>query len=145
MPERDVRTGSGKRLTLVTPAEMTRQVYRLGEGEHGLKGHITSLTPLNPRNRPDAWEAAALRTIKERGADEVSSIEVIDGVEYMRLMRPLYIEKQCLGCHVSQGYAIGEIAGGICVSVPMAPLWETWRTYIRSDRYETGGRVGPGP
>ncbi len=40
----------------------------------------------------------------------------------MRLMRPLITEKGCLKCHAVQGYRVGDIRGGISVSVPMKPL-----------------------
>ena len=58
--ERDISTPSGKALTLVNPAYMTRQVHELGQTKYGAKGHITSLNPLRPENRPDAWEEEAL-------------------------------------------------------------------------------------
>jgi diguanylate cyclase (GGDEF)-like protein len=37
-------------------------------------------------------------------------------------MRPFITEKSCLGCHAAQGYRLGDIRGGISLSVPMAPL-----------------------
>ena len=121
LPERDITTPSGKRLTLMHPAYMTRQAYELAEKESGVYGHITSLKPIRPQNAPDLWETAVLQAF-ERGEKEVSSIEEIKGREYMRLMRPLIIEKACLTCHAKQGYREGEIRGGIKVSIPMGPL-----------------------
>ncbi|MCK5564589.1 MAG: DUF3365 domain-containing protein [Planctomycetes bacterium] len=58
--ERDIVTLFGRKLTLVNPAYMTRQVHELGLAEYGLKGHITSLNPLRPENAPDDWERKAL-------------------------------------------------------------------------------------
>ena len=119
--ERVITTPSGKRLTLINPAYMTRQVHRLAEEEHGIHGHITSLNPIRPENGPDPWETKALRTF-ERGETEISSIEEMEGEEYIRLMRPLVTEKGCLKCHAAQGYREGDIRGGISVSVPMEPF-----------------------
>lgn len=121
LPERDITTPWGKRLTLMHPAYMTRQAYELAEKESGVYGHITSLKPIRPQNAPDLWETAALHSF-ERGEKEISSTEEIKGQEYLRLMRPLIIEKECLICHAKQGYHEGEIRGGIKVSIPMGPL-----------------------
>jgi hypothetical protein len=119
--ERDIKTPSGKQLTLLNPAYMTRQVHELAARERGVRGHITSLNPIRPENAPDPWEIKALEAF-ERGVTEVSSVENMGGSEYMRLMKPLITEKGCLKCHAHQGYTEGSIRGGISVSVPLAPL-----------------------
>jgi len=121
LPERDITTPSGRSLTLMNPAYMTREVYQLGSKQYGLRGHITSLTPLRPENAPDPWESRALRAF-EQGEKEVSSIVKIDGSPYLRFMRPMITEEGCLKCHGIQGYKVGDIRGGISVSVPLAPL-----------------------
>ncbi len=118
--ERDITTPSGRALTLVNPAYMTRQVHELGKNQYGVKGHITSLIPLRPENLADAWEKQAL-TAFENGTDEIQSVSLIDGEPHLRLMRPMATEKGCLKCHAHQGYKEGEIRGGISVSVPLAP------------------------
>ncbi len=122
MPERDITTPSGRLLTLVNPAYMTRQVYELMMKQNGVRGHITSLKPIRPENAPDPWEIEALQTF-ERGEAEVSALREIDTEVYMWLMRPLVIEEGCLKCHAAQGYKLGDIRGGISVAVPMASLW----------------------
>ncbi len=119
--ERDIKTPSGRRLTLVNPAYMTRQVHELGALESGVLGHITSLKPIRPGNAPDPWEAKALRSFN-RGAREVSGVQVMGGRDYLRLMRPLITERICLPCHQAQGYRVGQVRGGISISVPLAPL-----------------------
>ena len=121
IPERDITTPSGKLLTLMNPAYMNRQVYELMEKEEGVLGHITSLNPIRPKNAPDIWEAEALKAF-ERGQTEISSVEEMEGEDYMRLMRPLITEKSCLKCHSVQGYREGDIRGGISVSIPMESL-----------------------
>lgn len=119
-PERDISTPSGKKLTLMNPAYMTRQAHEIGREQYGLQGHITSLKPLNPQNSPDPWETEALKAF-EHGKDEVGSIELIDGQPYFRFMRPFMVEEGCLRCHADQGYKIGDVRGGISLSVPMEP------------------------
>ena len=120
-PERDIVTPSGRKLTLINPAYMTRQAFEMGRERGTAYGHITSLKPIRPENAPDEWERRALEGFA-KGATEASSIETIDGGDFLRLMRPLPTEDSCLRCHGFQGYRVGEVRGGISVSVPMAPL-----------------------
>ncbi len=120
-PGRDVTTTTGKVLTQVNPAYMTRLIFELAAEEYGVKGHITSLRPVRPENRPDPWEAVSLRAF-EKGREEESAVELINGVSYLRLMKPLITKQECLGCHQKQGYRVGDIRGGISVSVLMEPL-----------------------
>ena len=121
LPERDIVTPSGRRLTLINPAYMTRQVYELAQQEGLPRGHLTSLKPLRPQNAPDPWERKALEAF-EHGRKEVSEVVLIDGKDHMRLMRPFRIVPSCLTCHEEQGYKVGDIRGGISVSVPMSPI-----------------------
>ena len=131
IPERDIQTPSGKQLTLINPAYMTRQVNELAqEGSSFLgRAHITSLKPLRPENAPDPWEAVALRAF-ENGAKDVSAEVTISGSPYMRLMTPFVTDKPCLKCHAAQGYTVGSIRGGISVSIPIQPLIDTGREQI---------------
>lgn len=118
IPERDIITPSGKKLTLINPAYMTRQVHELAKEQYSVKGHITSLNPIRPQNAPDQWERAALGKF-EHGVAEVMSVDPVEGIDHLRLMRPMIVEIGCLKCHADQGYSVGDIRGGISVSVPM--------------------------
>lgn len=118
--ERDIETPSGRTLTLITPAYMTRQVHELELESEGTQGHITSLNPIRPANAPDPWEASALRSF-ELGEDEVTACQEINGEPYLRFMRPLLVDQSCLKCHAHQGYREGDVRGGISVSIPLEP------------------------
>jgi diguanylate cyclase (GGDEF)-like protein len=124
LPERDLQTPSGRRLTLVNPAYMSRQVYELAQEIGQPQGHLHSLKPLRPGNVPDSWETAALKAF-DQGQAEATTIEKLDGKEVLRLMRPFITEKSCLGCHAVQGYREGDIRGGISLTVPLAALRQT--------------------
>jgi PAS domain S-box-containing protein len=128
VPERDLTTPSGRRLTLLNPAYMTRQVYDLAQASGLPRGHLTSLQPIRPQNAPDPWERQALEAF-EQGKAEISAVVPINGKPYMRLMRPFYTDAFCLKCHAEQGYKVGDIRGGISVAVPMAPITaEKWHS-----------------
>jgi hypothetical protein len=110
LPERDLTTPSGRRLTLLNPAYMTRQVYTLAQQQSLPQGHLTSLKPIRPQNAPDSWEEKALKAF-ERGEDEVSEVVAMGGKAFMRLMRPFRTDSSCLQCHAGQGYKVGDIRG----------------------------------
>ena len=138
IPERDIKTPSGKELTLINPAYMTRQVHELGKKDLGMIGHITSLKPIRPENAPDEWEKNALQAFQQ-GKKEVSSIEALDSETYLRLMRPLITEVGCLKCHTTQGYKVGDIRGGISVSIPWTPFREALLSQLRNVIFGYGG------
>jgi two-component system sensor histidine kinase/response regulator len=119
VPEREIRTPTGRELTLVNPAYMTRQVLELQNRSMGIQGHITSLNPIRPENAPDEWERRSLAAF-ELSETEATVVEAVDGKERIRLMRPLITAASCLKCHAKQGYRLGDVRGGISVSVPMA-------------------------
>jgi diguanylate cyclase (GGDEF)-like protein len=123
LPDRVITDTFGVDYTLINPAYMTRQVFEMQEKDTGIVGHITSLNPIRPENTADEWETRALLAFEE-GAREVSSVETIGGEKYLRLMKPLFVEKSCLDCHAAQGYQVGQIRGGISESVPLQPLEE---------------------
>lgn len=120
LPEdRDVTTTTGKKLTLINPAYMTRQVFESNKDIiDGVQRHLTSLKPIRPENAPDEWEAEALHRFEE-GEKEVVSVSYINGRKYLRFMSPFITEEPCLKCHVKQGYEVGDVRGGVSVSVPM--------------------------
>jgi len=121
LPERDIETSSGKKLTLMNPAYITRQIFNKSEELWGIHEHITSLQPLNPINAPDAWENSALTFIAQ-GKPEVSEFIDYNGEPHLRQMQALFIQEACLKCHAQQGYRLGDVRGGISISLPMASL-----------------------
>ncbi len=118
--ERDIETPSGKRLTLMNPAYMVRQLSEQYNELYGVKGKITSLKLLRPENEPDMWERKTLMMFEQRIA-EFSEFTEIEGKPYLRYMSPMYIQHSCLKCHNQQNYKIGDVRGGVSVSIPMTP------------------------
>ncbi len=115
----EIVTTSGQTLTLLNPAVVSRELLEQQERQTGIRGHLTSLTPLRAENRPDDWERRALQEF-EKGCDEVSSIETFQGKRFFRMMRPLVTVPACLRCHEEAGRKPGEIRGGISVTVPVS-------------------------
>ncbi len=116
--ERDIETPSGVQLTLMNPAYALRQMNEDFAETYGIAGHITSLLPLRPENTPDVWEQLALKSF-ESGETEVIEFTEFEGQPFMRMMRPLICQEGCLKCHAHQGYKVGDVRGGVSVSIPL--------------------------
>lgn len=132
VPERDIETPSGRKLTLMNPAYMLRQTMSEYAELYGVKGKITSLKLINPLNAADAWETAALLRL-EQGQREISEFSEIDGKPYLRLMGALQVEQGCLKCHGFQGYKVGEVRGGVSVTVAMQPYLDDAAATVREN------------
>lgn len=116
-PERDIVTVKGKKYTKLNPSYMTREMSDFAEKMGIYKFHITSSRPINPINMPDEWEKEALVSFEE-GELEAYEIMDVSGKEHFRYMAPLFVNRPCLKCHEKHGYELGDIRGGISVSIP---------------------------
>lgn len=112
-----IRDEDGQKYTLKNPALVTREISEIGQHERILKFHITSLTPLNSKNAPDTFEEESLNRFRS-GLKEVYRFEGKGSDHYFRYMAPLMTKPACLKCHGFQGYEVGDIRGGISVSIP---------------------------
>jgi diguanylate cyclase (GGDEF)-like protein/PAS domain S-box-containing protein len=126
-PKRDVKTVDGLKLTMINPAFMTRQFAELAEKSTGVQFHITSLKPIRPANAADAWEKESLERFE--GGTQKERIEFFSAFDFSdrvrpahRYMAPLHVKPPCLKCHEKQGYKVGDIRGGISVTMPAEDL-----------------------
>jgi len=71
----DIETTDGKIYTKRNPALMTREISEYSEKEGLFKFRITSLKPLNPNNKPDAFETEALKLF-EKGEKRYSIMKI---------------------------------------------------------------------
>jgi diguanylate cyclase (GGDEF)-like protein/putative nucleotidyltransferase with HDIG domain len=118
IPNRDITTTDGMKLTLMNPAYTLSQMMKDYSELYGIKAKITSKNLLNPKNFPDEWEQKALEVIEKIHKPFFES-EDINGKPFMRYLNPLTTKKDCLKCHAHQGYEIGQIRGGVAVSIPL--------------------------
>ena len=126
-PQRDQTTVEGRELTLVNPSFMTRQIAELAEKTSGVHFRITSQQPLRPANAPDPWEAEALLLFSAGKQKDrfgfVGDFSFNGGMRpAFRYMAPLFVKPSCLGCHEKLGNQLGDIRGGISVSMPAEEL-----------------------
>jgi len=129
--ERDFTSPLGKKFTLMNPAYMLQQIMSEYANLNEIKGHITSLNPINPLNKPSDWEKNALKQF-EKGVKEVSEIVSRNDELFLKLIRPMVTTEGCLKCHAKQGYKEGDIRGGLGVSVPMKPYLVLEKTTLKN-------------
>jgi PAS domain S-box-containing protein len=120
---RDIQLPDGTPLTLLNPAYLIRLISAEYKKLYGVSGKITSLNPINAENKADQWEEKALRSF-EKGSKQAQLFADIDDSPYLRFMLPLVTQKSCLQCHAKQGYQIGDIRGGLAVSLPISTIIE---------------------
>lgn len=114
----------GLAMTKINPAHVGEQVESIARGQKHLFVHITSLRPHNSHNQPDAWEREQLRAF-ERAPDARFALSEAGGGRIFRYMVPVMTEKECIGCHGQLGYREGDVRGGISVTIPAEPIFET--------------------
>lgn len=123
-------TREGSILIKENPALVTRQLSELARENNLYWFKITSLKYINPYNKPDALEEAALLEFEKNSQkDEYAKIVKIQGQLFYRLIKPLYTEKSCLKCHAYQGYREGDIRGAISIFIPFEETYKKISSY----------------
>ena len=135
--ERDIQTRQGRILPLMNPARVIREVMSTYEQDRHVHGHLTSLSCSRKETAPDQWEKMALLAL-ENGNREVREFTHIDGQLHLRIMTPLTTEAQCLKCHDAQGGRIGDIRGGVSLSLPMEPYLNQRRNEVEAHAISFG-------
>lgn len=91
----------------------------------------TTLQPRNPKNEPDDYEASVLRWLSGRPRAEAYVSELTDEGHTLRVVMPIYYQKDCLTCHgepkgdldisgyPKEGHKEGDLAGAITVTTPL--------------------------
>jgi diguanylate cyclase (GGDEF)-like protein len=98
-------------------AEMIREISDLAAVHGQFRFRISSLTPLNPQNAPDAFERAALERF-QAGDTRAVAREARGGVTWYRFAAPVLVEPSCVACH--PGERVGGLRGTMSVSFPIA-------------------------
>ena len=112
--------------------------------KHGVDVSRTSLRIRNPKNQPDAWETAVLKTFDERraageAARDLEHYEVVDANDSktFRYMKAIPLFGPCYNCHgavkpelkseitrlypddQATGFEVGDVRGAFTVQIPM--------------------------
>ena len=131
LKERDVVTTDGKKLTLMNPAYMIKQVMDDYTELFGITGRIVGQIALNPDNVADEFESEAIDAFIAGTKDEVIEQTIYKGKPHLRLVRPFVMEKGCVQCHGHLGFKEGDVRGAIGVSIPLEPYTKSSEEGIR--------------
>lgn len=113
----------GSMLIKVNPAWMTRMLSEiLSSDKFSFK--ITSLNPINPVNKPNSFELKALEYLEEN-RDEKEYYRFDDKSNNLQYVAGLLVTQACMKCHAAQGYKVGDIRGGISITLNAKESIET--------------------
>ncbi|MBF0458322.1 MAG: DUF3365 domain-containing protein [Nitrospirae bacterium] len=126
--DREILTTKGKKFTLVNHAYMIRQIGELANEYDGALFHITSLKPIRPGNAPDEWETRGLKEFESRNKKETFDLIETGAGRSFRYMAALLVKEPCLRCHAMQGYKVGDVRGGISITLNADPVFESIHT-----------------
>jgi len=111
-------TDKNETLIKINPAWMTRQISEISNKNGDYHFRITSLKPLNPSNSADTFETEALNFFdKNKNQQYFYKFDNTD--KSFNFMGALVTTQACISCHSHQGYKLGDIRGGIRVSIPL--------------------------
>ncbi|MFT5660223.1 MAG: signal transduction histidine kinase [Sulfurimonas sp.] len=113
-------TDKNETLIKINPAWMTRQMSEISNNANRDYYKVTSLNPINPSNKADAFEIEALQYLeKNRSKKYYYQIKELENLKVnFDFLGKLDVTQKCMLCHADQGYKVGDIKGGIRVSVP---------------------------
>lgn len=93
---------------------MTSQLSELAK-KNDYSFRITSFNSLNPLNTPNNFEKQALKFMEEKNKTEFFIFN--EEEQSFKYMGALITEESCIQCHFEQGYKVGDIEGGISISI----------------------------
>ncbi|MBF0498598.1 MAG: response regulator [Candidatus Riflebacteria bacterium] len=128
-PDRNAVSSECQKMPPIDPNYMARMIQDNSKAHGDLSSRLASLRPMHPQNTADPWEAKALKSISSV-TEEVASFDVTETNSIMRMMYPLRADAECLACHT--GVQLGEIIGGLSITIPMAPIQAVSRSRLRS-------------
>jgi two-component system, LuxR family, sensor histidine kinase TtrS len=96
---------------------MTRQISEISNEKGQYRYKTTSLKPLNPSNKADSFEETALHYF-ENNQNKKYYYQFNQDENNFNFMGALSVKKACMQCHQHQGYNVGDIRGGISITIP---------------------------
>nr|WP_246525170.1 diguanylate cyclase [Geomobilimonas luticola] len=116
----DVQVEGGRTFTIRNHAIMIEEISRRSVEQDGVRFRIVSPQPIDPANAPDTLETSAFDRFA-RGEGEWHRLQKGDNPSF-RYLKPLFVEQNCLECHATQGYKVGDVIGAISITIPATTL-----------------------
>ena len=131
-----LKSDDNRTLIKVNPAWMTRQISEISNKKSKHYYRMSSLNPINPINKPDSFEKEALEYFEKNKNEKyyLDFLEPIEGVGKFNFMGSLMVTKGCLKCHAEQGYKVGDVRGGIRITLPLESYQQSY-TYLEEKSF----------
>ena len=99
-----------------TPSMVTKRLSLYSFSQNLYRFRLAGLAPMNPENRPDDFEMAAIRSFAQSGSQEHYALDRRDGDAVFQYSAPLFVDEACLSCH--KNYTRGTISGCLSIYLP---------------------------
>lgn len=106
-----------------TPSMVTKRLSLYSYSQNLYRFRLAGLTPMNPENRPDEFEMAAIEDFARTGSEEYYTLVTKEGEAAFQYSAPLYVDEACLSCH--KNYTRGTISGCLSVYLPAQHVLDT--------------------
>ncbi len=122
-----ITTSTGVSLTKLTPSLLIEILNRTGSND-GIEIRLLSFDKDIVITRPDAKEAAALRTLEREKLENIYEFVTVDGVDSLVYIVPLHITEKHLNNpafnEIYENYSIGELYAATKITIPLSKLDE---------------------
>lgn len=119
LKEPDIESTKGQIFTKISPSILTSHLSERARNGGLYAFRLANTTWLNPQNAPDSLEEEALKGFRSSRSEGIFRIEQRDGKQVLRYIAPLFVTKNCMECHMVQGFKSGEVGGCLSVIIPM--------------------------
>ena len=116
-----------------TPSMVTKKLSNYSMRENLYRFRLASINPMNPQNKPNAFEKAALFDFIHKGSKEIYRFDPENETEGFRYSVPLYVDDACLRCH--KNFSKGTVGGLLSLSFPVEGFHED----LRKDNLKLAG------
>lgn len=100
-----------------TPSMITKQLSLYSYRQNLYRFRLAGIAPMNPENRPDEFELAAIKSFSQGDNTEYYSLADHDGEAIFQYSAPLYVDETCLSCH--KNYTSGTVSGCLSIHLPV--------------------------
>ncbi len=129
--DQNIFLGSGKKLTVILPKRFIQMAKAKVDLEHQIfeKSSIRTLQPISKDDDPDDWEKYALSQLVAGKSEFYELISAEDGEMYFRYLHSLYATEQCVKNRPGQNLTVGDLYGGLSITLPLAPFQDGGRKH----------------
>ncbi|MEA2029614.1 MAG: diguanylate cyclase [Campylobacterota bacterium] len=105
----------GRKLVKINPAWMTRQLSQLLQSDT-MNFSIISNKPINPNNQAVGFFQEGLYAL-EKESKVNFKYKIFEEQKEFKFIGALRVKFDCLKCHGMQGYQVGDLRGGIAITL----------------------------